>query len=259
MNTATRVRALIVDDEPLARERLKALLAGDPEIDLIGDCANGRDAIEEISVLSPDLVFLDIEMPEIDGFQVLESVAPEQMPLVVFVTAHGHHAVRAFEVHALDYLLKPYDRERFARTLQRAKERLVADARDATADRTQAMLSELNPHTRSRERLLIKVNDRMRLLRAEAIDWIEAEGKYVRVHAGGETYLLREAIGELSVQLDPRQFVRIHRSTIVNIDRIVELEPWFQGEYRVVLKDGTRLTLSRSCRKRLSALLGGSL
>src|SRR5262249_10946637 len=151
---------------------------------------------------------------EIDGFQVLESVAPEQMPLVVFVTAHDHYAVKAFEVHALDYLLKPYDRGRFARTLARAKERLAETSRDEAADRTQALLNELGPRVRPRERLVIKINDRMRLLRADAIDWIEAEGKYVRVHAGSETYLLREAIGELAVQLDGRRFVRIHRSTI---------------------------------------------
>jgi two-component system LytT family response regulator len=256
---AKRIRTLIVDDEPLARRKIRRLLARDPEIEILADCANGPEAIAAITATRPSLVFLDVQMPEIDGFDVLESIPSSHVPFVIFVTAYDQYALRAFEVSAVDYLVKPFDSRRFEKALQRAKSRLVSERSGDLNRQTLALLEELKARSSHVERLVIKAGGRAFFLKTEEIDWIEAEGKYVRLHVGKESYLLREAIGSLETQLDPKKFPRIHRSTIVNIDRVRELQPWFHNEYRVILKDGTELMLSRSCRKRLGELLGSAL
>ncbi len=259
MTAGRRIRTLIVDDEPLARRKIRRMLARDPEVEILDDCANGREAIAAISTHNPDLVFLDVQMPEIDGFDVLESIPPAGMPFVIFVTAYDQYALRAFEVSAVDYLVKPFDRRRFEKALQRAKARLATERGSDVNQQTLALLEELKARSSHIERLVIKAGGRAFFLKTDEIDWIEAEGKYVRLHVGKESYLLREAIGSMEGQLDPKKFPRIHRSTIVNIERVRELQPWFHNEYRVILKDGTELMLSRSCRKRLGELLGSAL
>lgn len=259
MTASRRIRTLIVDDEPLARRKIRRMLARDPEVEILDDCANGREAIAAISTHNPDLVFLDVQMPEIDGFDVLESIPPAGMPFVIFVTAYDQYALRAFEVSAVDYLVKPFDRRRFEKALQRAKSRLATERGSDLNQQTLALLEELKARSSHVERLVIKAGGRAFFLKADEVEWIEAEGKYVRLHVGKESYLLREAIGSMEGQLDPKKFPRIHRSTIVNIERVRELQPWFHNEYRVILKDGTELMLSRSCRKRLGELLGSAL
>jgi two-component system LytT family response regulator len=250
-----RIRALVVDDEPLARRRIRQLLAHDHEIETVGECADGFEAIAAINSHAPDLVFLDVQMPELDGFDVLARLDRARLPLVVFVTAYDSYALRAFEVSAVDYLLKPFDRRRFAAALARVKSRLARERGTELTARTLALLEELRARESHVERLMIKAGGRAFFLKTDEIDWIEAEGKYVRLHAARESYLLREPIGSLEAQLDPRKFLRIHRSSIVNIDRVRELQPWFHQDYRVILRDGTELTLSRSCRKKLAELL----
>ena len=259
MTETARMRVLIVDDEPLARKRIKRMLAGDAEVEIVGDCASGEQALAIIRDREPDLVFLDIQMPEMDGFSVLKAVAPDRMPFIIFVTAYDQYALRAFEFYALDYLLKPFDRRRFEKAMQRARERILKEKGDEMNQRTIALLEEIKARSHHLGRLVIKAGGRVFFIKTEEIDWIEAEGKYVRLHVGKESHLLREAISSLEAQLDPEKFLRIHRSTIVNIDRIRELQPWFHNEYRVILRDGTELMLSRSCRKKLGDLLGGHL
>jgi two-component system LytT family response regulator len=232
------------------------MLESHPEVELIGECVNGHEAIAAIRELSPDLIFLDIAMPELNGFEVLEALKAERMPLVIFVTAYDQYAVRAFEVHAFDYLLKPFDRERFETSLLRAKAQV---ARQQTGDYDQrilALLEELKAESKYLERLVIKAEGRVFFLDTEDIYWIEAEGNYVRVHNGKKSHLLRETVSSLEAQLDPKKFLRIHRSAIVKIDRIQELQPWFHGEYRVLLQNGTQLTLSRNYRENLQKALG---
>jgi two-component system LytT family response regulator len=259
MTSGRTIRTLIVDDEPLARRRIRRMLAHDPEVAIVGDCSNGRDAIAAIKSESPDLIFLDVQMPEVDGFDVLASTEAKRPPLVIFVTAYDQYALRAFEVAAVDYLVKPFDRRRFEGALERAKSRLASGREGELNQQTLALLAELKAQSSHVERLVIKAGGRAFFLKTDEIDWIEAEGKYVRLHVGKESYLLREAIGSMETQLDPKKFPRIHRSTIVNIERVRELQPWFHNEYRVILKDGTELMLSRSCRKRLGELLGSAL
>jgi two-component system LytT family response regulator len=253
--SATKIRTVIVDDEPLARERLRALLARHADIQIIAECANGGDAIEAIADLRPDLVLLDVEMPQVDGFGVLAALDPQNLPAVVFVSAHDQYAVRAFESHALDYILKPFDQARVDRALARVRGQL-ATAPDSHAidPGLLSLLEELRDRRRS-DRLVVKTGGRVVFLRTEDIDWVEASGNYVRLHIGGDAHLLRESMKNMERRLDPKTFVRIHRSAIVNVDRIKELEPWFHGEYIVILRDGTRLTSSRVFSDRLNALI----
>ncbi|HJZ66652.1 MAG TPA: LytTR family DNA-binding domain-containing protein [Blastocatellia bacterium] len=253
------LRTLIVDDESLARERIRDMLASDREIEIIAQCANGEEAIEAIQQLSPDLVFLDVEMPGIDGFGVLEALAPQQIPTIIFVTAYDQYAVRAFEVYALDYLLKPFDQERFDKAVDRAKAHIASERNEALNERILSALEEIKTKPVHLERLVIKMNGHVFFIKAEEIDWLEAEGNYVRLHAGKESYLLRDTISALESQLDSKKFIRVHRSAIVNIDRITELQPWFHGEYRIILGEGVELTLSRTYREKLHELLGRPL
>jgi two-component system, LytTR family, response regulator len=258
-NETKTIRAVIVDDEPLGRTLIRELLRGDPEIEVIGECANGGEAIKSIAELHPDLVFLDVQMPEIDGFEVLAALDLARLPLTVFVTAYDQYAVRAFEVHAVDYLLKPFDRERFHRCLQRAKAQLRLERRSDVSERILALLEEQKVKTKYLERVVIRANGRVFFLKTSEIDWIEAAGNYVSLHVKKESYLLRETIGGMEAQLDPATFPRIHRSQMVNLDRIRELHHWSHGEYHVILHDGSQLTLSRTYRDRLQELLGGTL
>jgi two-component system, LytTR family, response regulator len=256
MSDGKPIRALLVDDEPLAREMIREMLKDDSAAEVVGECVNGREAIEAIQEHNPDLIFLDVQMPEIGGFEVLEALKSVHMPHVIFVTAYDQYAVRAFEVHALDYLLKPFDRERFDSAWRRAKAHILATRNGDMDQRILAILEELKAGSKYLERLVIKSGGRVFFLDTDDIDWIEAEGNYVSVHTGKKSHLLRETISSLEAQLDPKKFLRIHRSSIVKIDRIKELQPWFHGEYRVLLMDGTQLTLSRNYRENLQEALG---
>jgi two-component system LytT family response regulator len=254
------IRALIVDDEPLAREGIRELTRAADDVRVIGECTNGRDAVEVIRRERPDLLFLDVQMPEMDGFKVLDALVEEEMPpVVVFVTAYDEYALRAFEVHALDYLLKPLDPNRFAQALARAREQLELKRKGATSGRIVEMLQEMRSRPEYLDRFLVKSRGRVHFIDAADIDWIEAAGNYVKLHTQDEDHLIRETMAALEERLDPRQFLRIHRSSIVNIDRVNELHPMFNGEYTVVLKDGTELTLSRTYRSKLQGRLGSYL
>src|SRR5216117_1146340 len=234
------IRALIVDDEALARERVRTLLAAAPGVEILTECTGGREAVEAILEHQPDLVFLDVQMPDLDGFQVLEALGDDQLPAIVFVTAYDEYALRAFDVHAVDYLLKPIEPERFARTLARVRETLG----DKSDRRLAALLDALATRDLPLDRLVIRTRGTVSFLKPSEIDWVEADGKHVKLHAGRETHVVRQQLKRLEPRLAPHGFVRVHRSAIVNVDRIKELEPWFHGEYVVILKDGTKLTSS---------------
>jgi len=251
-----KIRTLIVDDEPLGRERISSLLCGDHEVDVIGECADGRQAIAAIEECKPDLVFLDVQMPEVDGFGVVDAICSERMPVIIFVTAYDRYAVKAFEVHALDYLLKSFDRERFAAALRRAKEEIGRLRGGALNERLAGLIEDLQAKKDRLTRLVIKSAGRIVFLRIEEIDWIEAADNYVRVHAGREAHLIRETLQSMEKRLDPAIFLRIHRSSLVNLNRIRELQPIFHGDYAVKLIDGTELTLSRNYREKLLQPLG---
>ncbi len=254
-----KIRTLIVDDEPLARQRIRTLLADEKGIELVGECANGREAVAAVRELCPDLVFLDVQMPLLDGFGVLEALSTERLPAVVFVTAYDRYAVRAFEAHALDYLLKPFDRSRFGQTLERARSQLKHGHQAGTNQQLRALLEELHAARRPTDRLVVKSGTKVTFLRLEEIDYIEAAGNYLRVHTGAEVHLLRETMARLESRLEGTRFLRIHRSTIVNLDRIRELQPSFHGDYAVILNSGAELTLSRGYRDQLQTLLGDAL
>ena len=245
-----------MDDEPLARERLASLLAAEPDIEIVGQCRDGEEAVTAIHDHSPDLVFLDVQMPQMNGFEVIESVGVERMPLVIFVTAYDQHALRAFQVKALDYLLKPFDRERFTDALQRARKQIEREETGDLGRRLMALVKDLRKDQPRSDRLVVKSGGRLFFLRADEIDWIEAAGNYVRLHVGPTSHLLRETMNAIEARLDPEKFFRIHRCRIVNMERIQELQPWLNGEYAVLLRTGTRLTLSRGCREKLQERLG---
>ena len=249
------VSALIVDDEPAARGAIRTLLAEDPEIEIVGECANGRAALDDIRRRSPDLVFLDIQMPDMDGITMLRQLDPRLLPVVLFVTAYDSYALRAFEVHALDYLLKPFDDGRFREAVTQAKHHVRQRRAGALTQQLQALLAPSSYV----QRLAIKGDGRVMIVNTADVDWFEAEGDYVRIHTGKNRHLLRETMKRLEEQLDPAQFVRIHRSTIVNIDRIKELQPFFKGEYVVLLTDGTSLKMSRGYKAQLEKLLGRAI
>src|SRR5437879_653891 len=237
-----KVRTLIVDDEPLARGRLHQLLAGQPEIELVGQCADGLEAVQTIQQQSPDLIFLDIQMPELDGFGVLEALSAEPMPVIVFVTAHDKFALRAFEVHAVDYLLKPFDRERFESALQHALDRLKHREDGTQSEAQAAVLTEVAAPAKTVDRIAIKSGGRIAIVKIADIAWIEAAHNYVEIHEDKQAHLLRENIGALETRLPQDKFVRISRSVIVNVDRIKELEPMFHGEYTITLQNGKKVT-----------------
>jgi two-component system LytT family response regulator len=251
------LRVLIADDEPLARQRLRTLASSEPDVVVVGECASGRAAAEVLRTRAADVVFLDVEMPEGDGFDVIHEVGPERMPAVVFVTAYDRYAVRAFEVHAVDYLLKPFDGPRFREALRRARARAELSARAERARSLRDLVQELGGVSAPVERLFVRSASRVVLVPVDEIDYAEACGNYVRLHCRGGRHLMRETMNGLEVRLDPRRFARIHRSLLVNLDRVQELHPLFHGDWAVLLRSGARLTLSRTYRDRLPQLTAG--
>ncbi len=256
---SARTRVVIADDEPLARERLRTLLATEDWLDLVAECQDGPSAIAAIEKLRPDLVFLDVQMPGATGFDVIQAVGPDRMPCVVFVTAYDRYALRAFDVHAIDYLLKPFDRERFQQAVTRARQQIERTTNGELEERLLALVRDLKPAQQRFERFVIKSSGRVFFVRADEIDWIEAAGNYVKLHVGAEAHLFRETMNAIEDRLDPDVFYRIHRSHIVNIERVRELQPWFNGEYVVFLRTGARLTLSRGYREKLQERIGRTL
>jgi two-component system LytT family response regulator len=272
------IRTVIVDDEPDARDGLRDLLANDADVVVVGEGRTGREAVDLIRDAHPELLFLDVHMPELDGFAALAASRGPRMPIVIFVTAYDHYALKAFEVHALDYLLKPFSDERFAEALRCAKEqvrqrrigevghhlaqlvRTEAGPAEADASPTaQAAVAGQTADARYVDRVTVRTAKGTLLLRTDDIDWIQADDYYARLHVGGRSYLLRETMRHLEERLDPRRFVRVHRSAIVNIDRVQTLQPYFRGAHVLTLKDGTQVTMSRSRRAGFEKIVGGRI
>jgi two-component system LytT family response regulator len=253
----TRIRTMVVDDEPIARARVLSLLNDEADIEIVRECSSGAEAVSAITEISPDLIFLDVQMPEMDGFDVARAFEPDRMPAVVFVTAFDHYALRAFEIQAADYLLKPFSTQRFKLALSHARDQLAQRQASTLGRQLMALLPEMSRRqSPARDRLVVKSSGRVYFVPTADIDWCEAAGNYVCLHVGAQSHLVRETMAHLESHLDPQQFVRIHRSTIVNVDRIQELRSSFNGEHVVLLRGGTRLTLSRGYRDALQARLG---
>lgn len=258
-----KIKTLIIDDEPLARSRISELLAEDEEISIIGECSDGDEAVLSIFKLKPDLIFLDVQMPERDGFEVVSVVGAENIPVVIFVTAFDRYALQAFEVSALDYLLKPFDDARFFHTLERAKKQIRQNAQTeygaaragGYGDFIATLIDRVKPAQTFLQKVLIKSRDRLTFLEAEEIEWISSEGNYVCFHVRKASYMLRETISNLEKQLNPDQFLRINRSIIININQVKELHQMFHGDYKVILNDNTEFTLSRRFRDRLPRIV----
>ena len=255
-----KIKTLIVDDEPPARRNLRALLKDIPDIEIVKECGNGRDAVASIRALQPELVFLDVQMPEMNGFEVLEALTDHPLPGIIFVTAYDQYALKAFEVSALDYLLKPFDDARFHKALAQARRQIEQQDASELGHKLLALLGtrEIKPGaTRYLSRLMVKSAGRVIFIRSDEIDWIEAYDNYVRLHVNGRSHLLRQTMNELEGVLNPEQFARIHRSVIVNLDRVKELRPHV-NEHLVVLRDGSELKLSRTRKEWLERwLIGG--
>ena len=254
------LRVVVADDEPLGRQRLVRLLQAEPDTDVVAACADGEEAVQAIQEHVPDLVLLDIQMPRLDGFEVVAALDQAHQPVVIFVTAHDQYAVRAFEVHAFDYLLKPVDQDRLREAMGWALSATRRGPQGSSTRRMLVLLEELNARDRARgrDRLVVRTPERAIFLRTETIDWIEAAGKFVHLHVGRTAHALRESMAELEQELDPARFLRISRSVIVNLERIQEVQPWFQGDYVLILSDGTRLTSTRGYRENMRRLLGRS-
>jgi two-component system LytT family response regulator len=249
------MRALIVDDEALARTALSRLLKRDSDITIVAECGDGESAVKSIRQMKPDVVFLDVQMPEMDGFQVIESIGVEEMPATIFVTAYDRYAMRAFDASAVDYLLKPFVPDRLARAVARARDRWQNRQDKDAAKRLFALLDNRYPSDYIR-RLAVASGGRIAFVAVEEIDWIGAEDNYARLHAGRRVYEVRETLQALMEKLDPREFIRIHRSTIVNVRRIREVQPWFQGSHIIVLQSGEELRMSRYQKEAVDRLLG---
>ncbi len=267
-NASPRIRTIIVDDEPTARRGIRLLLERDGGVEVVGEASGGAEAVDLILREKPELAFLDVQMPGCDGFEALAKLDAAATPAVIFVTAYDEHALRAFEVNAVDYLLKPYDDARFAAALQRGKD----EVRRRQADNVNSRLTQLLDYLQQSgeraapsrdepagDRILLKSSGEIFFLKADEIDWIEAEGDYMKFHVAGRAHLMRETMARLEARLDPKRFIRIHRSTIVNIDRLRKLSPSFAGEYAVILHDGTKLKLSRGYHERIASLLKEAL
>lgn len=248
--------ALIVDDEPLARRSIRKFLKGYPDITVLGECGDGVNAAAAIRERSPDLLFLDIQMPEADGFQVIEDVGKDSMPVTIFITAYDRYAVQAFQAHALDYLLKPFSEDRFRDAVDHALRTLQMGRQQAPNQQLMQLLNELSKKKEYIERIPVPLKGRFLFLNTRDLDWIEAEGNYLRLHSNGTSHLLRGNMSDMERKLDPARFMRIHRSTIVNLQRIREVQPWFHGHHRVILTNGQELKLSRYQKDKLRRLLG---
>lgn len=248
------IRALIVDDEPLARKRIKRLLAGEPDISVIGECGSGREAIAMIQEKSPDLLFLDIQMSEIGGFELLQSIQAERMPAIIFVTAYDRHALKAFEVHALDYLLKPFKQERFKQAVERARMQLAKNGAHEINPGLAAFIEKIRAGQNHLNHFMVKSSSRVVLVKTANVDWIESAANYALLHVGDQTHIVRETMQALETKLPPKIFQRISRSAIVNLERIKELQPMGKGQYVIILTDGKQLTMSRGIRDLQQAL-----
>ena len=246
-----KVRALIVDDEPLAREWVRAALREDPEVEVLGECTDGLQAVEKIEALRPDAVFLDVQMPGLDGFGVLEMIGRDRIPAVIFVTAFDQYALRAFEAHAVDYVMKPFSHERLLEAVERVKMQIRSNGAEELKETLLALVEDIRRERAYPDWLLIKSEGKSFFVKVKDIDWIESSRNNVRLHVGANAYLFHETTAGIEAKLDPRRFMRIHRSTIVNIERIKEMHPWFNGEYSVTLRDGTQLTMSSTYREKL--------
>jgi len=244
------IRALIVDDEPLARAHLKSLLRERGDVDVIGESGDGRSAIDQIRRMKPDLVLLDIQMPELDGLEVIREVGPNAMPAVVFVTAYDEHALAAFEVHAFDYILKPVSRQRFSQAIDRVVGLIRSDV-PATDRPLAALIEAMRTERSALDRIAVKADGRVLFIRVGEIDWIEADDDLVRIHAGKAVHAHRSTLTHLEERLPASKFLRVHRSTLVNVDRIREIQPWFQGDWVLILNDGTRLHSGKSYRSKV--------
>jgi two-component system, LytTR family, response regulator len=249
-----KIKTLIVDDEPLARDRVKRFLRDESDIEIIGECGSGTEACAAIKREKPDLVFLDIQMPEKTGFEVIKSLDPKSVPTIIFVTAYDQYAIKAFDVHAIDYLLKPFNRERLHRAVTHAREHIENKKRGNFDERLVSLIADLKSEKKYLERLVVKSVGRVFFLKTDEIDWIEAAGNYLKLHVGRESHLIRETMNSIEAKLNPEKFLRIHRSTVVNIDSIKELHPMFSGDYAVILRNGTEITLSRNYRDRFLEL-----
>lgn len=253
------LRIIIADDESLARKRIVSLLASVSDVEIVAQCTNGRAVVEGVREHRPDLLFLDVQMPELDGFEALAELEDDRPPGVIFVTAFDQHALRAFEYHALDYLLKPFSSERFVQALQRAREMLHStDAVSEFNEQLLGLMQNLPSRSPYLQRLMIKGSGRIHFRNASELDWIESEGNYVRLHFGSESHLQREKLGALEARLDPRRFARPHRSVLVNIDRIREMRQVFHGDYVIVLKSGIEVPLGKPYRERFLERLSES-
>jgi len=248
------IRTLIVDDQLIAREMLRRLLKDESDIEIVGMSATGREAIEAIKQFSPDLVFLDVHMPDLDGFGVLAELPEGQAPVIIFVTANDDFALKAFDVHALDYVVKPIGEERLQRALKRARDLLRSRQSGDLNQRLSALLSDLKSSPRQTDRLAVKTGGRVIFLRLNEIDWIEAADNYVKLHTAGEAHLLRETMNALEERLPVDRFMRVSRSAMVNIEQIKELHPMFHGEYVIILRSGAKVTLTRTYRDKLQQL-----
>ena len=257
--TKPKIRALIADDESLARKFIRRMLKQDPHVEVVGECSNGKEAVAMIEKQKPDVVFLDIQMPEMDGFAVLEALELEHLPAIVFTTAYESYAIRAFELHALDYLLKPFDQVRFKAALKHVKERFHSQPHEEGRLQIGTLLESIKAQQKYLDRIIIRADGRISFLNTREIDWIEADDKYLHLHTGKGSRMVRQTLTAMETELDPKRFVRIHRSAIVNVDRIKELQPLFSGEYSVHLENGTKLTLSRNYKDKLFELLGKPL
>jgi two-component system LytT family response regulator len=244
-----KIRILIIDDEPLARERIRSLLAHEPDVELVGECADGPAAVAAINEQKPDLIFLDVQMPGMSGFEVLNSIESAKMPAVIFITAFDQHALKAFEVHALDYLLKPFKPARFKQTVQRARDHIASKQAGSIPKGLLELLGQTKPALEYLVRIPIKESERVFFVKTDQIDYMESAGNYVVLHTAKENHVLRETLTALEEKLDPKKFVRISRSMLVNVERIKELQPLFKGEHIVVLQNGKQLPMTRGLRE----------
>ncbi len=253
------VRVLIVDDEPLARSKIRRWLQGSAEFHIVAECGNGYDALHVLKDETVDLLFLDVQMPEMNGLSMLRQLAEDQRPVVIFVTAYDQYAIEAFEFHALDYLLKPYDQERFEKALSHCKSYFQHQQQPQLQEQLDLLLKSLEEPQRFLERFVVKTAGRAFFVKVEQVDWIEAQGNYVSLHVNTEEHLIRDSLAKLESKLDPNQFVRIHRSTMVNINQIKELYPASHSDYFVMLRSGKELLMSRNYRKKLAGRLNLAL
>ncbi len=251
-----KIKLIIIDDEPVARNIIKKFLAGENDFEIIGECGNGEDAVSMIIELKPDLIFLDIQMPEMDGFEVINAVGTKNIPYIIFVTAYDQYAIKAFEINAVDYLLKPFDKERFLNSINRAKD--IINSKNDIKTQIKDLIENMNKNQKIMERILIKSGGKIFFLKTDEISWIEAAAYYVKLHFGKDSYLIRETLNNMENKIDPSKFIRIHRSYIVNIEFIKELQPWFKNKYVVILKDGTKLNLSRNFREKFFNLFNSA-